>query len=168
MEWLAKFVDWDWDNRNGYRFILSKAITKLSEIPIKTPWAFSKELGKKRYRIHLETLKTPNKEILVDGKEWRWQLTIPYEDTAESRWAGILLPREQRCRRGNWAEDPGISANTSSSHPIPSDMTAMSWRQKSMFKVLPEKVKWGWTSRRLKLDLTLSWGQNPMIQIPKP
>lgn len=33
----SKNVGWDWDNRNGYSFILSKAITKFSEIPIKTP-----------------------------------------------------------------------------------------------------------------------------------
>jgi hypothetical protein len=38
---------------------------------------------RKKCKIHLETLRTPNKEIIIEGKERWWQLTIPYEDTAE-------------------------------------------------------------------------------------
>lgn len=140
MEWLTKFLDWDWDSRNGYSFILSKAITKFSGISIKTPWVFFKILEKK-CKIHLETLRTPNKEIIIEGKEHWWQLTIPYEDTAEPWWAGMPLPREQRCRQGKLSRGPR-NKHTQQHPPNPSrDRKARPSRRKSIFKVAPEKVK---------------------------
>lgn len=85
VEWLSLFLDWDWDNQNYQSFILPNTISKSSEIksvPHQNVMTILQRIRKK-YRINLKTLKTPNNKINIEEKEWRWNLTIPYEDSED-------------------------------------------------------------------------------------
>ena len=48
--------------------ILLNAIYRFNEIPIKLPMAFFTELEQKKFKIHIETHKIPNKK-----EEWSWR-----------------------------------------------------------------------------------------------
>ena len=57
--------------------ILSKAIYRLSAIPIKLTIALFTELEQKNLKICIETQKTPNSESSLQGKKRSWRNQTP-------------------------------------------------------------------------------------------
>ena len=79
--------------------ILSKAIYRVSAIPIKLPMAFFTELEHKNLKICMETQKSPNSESNLEGKNRSWRNQTPLLQTilqSYSNQDNMVLAQKQK------------------------------------------------------------------------